>query len=66
MSNYKVEFKNSEKIIYEREADIRPSFIVAEALECGGCACWCGTISFGYKIAKHTDCNRHINYIFKD
>lgn len=83
MSSYKVELKNSERILCEKEnvplselsallekylshPDIHSGYIISDVIESGGCACWCGTIGLGYKIAKHTECNSHIKYVFQN
>jgi len=44
--------------------DIKVQHIISDAVEYGTSACWCGSQNFGYKIAKHTDDDKHIKYVF--
>lgn len=51
---------------YLSHPDIHSGYIISDAVNSGVSACWCGTIGLGYKIAKHTDCNSHIKYVFEN
>jgi len=57
----------SEKIktFFNNKKDLFLSSILRGVEENELSACWCGTQNFGYKIAKNTEDDQYINYIFQ-